>query len=148
MAVGLQGTSGPSHISPAVVSLKSDVHFPLLASVGPVTKGPVKGSGFFYVSKTVFGPRSSPNVSTKNNFGTLRDEEECYDMELGLWEHEIDMVKKYVKASTRPKIEDYSAWLENMRKFYDSLTKVNENDAKVKSETDEMTRFMKLGSKF
>ncbi|KAJ0741219.1 hypothetical protein HanOQP8_Chr06g0225571 [Helianthus annuus] len=119
-----------------------------MMAVGPVTKGPIKGSGFFYVSKTVFGPGSSPNVSTKNSFGTLREEEECYDTELGFWEHEIDMVKKYVEASTRPKIEDYSAWPENMRKFYDSLTKVNENEAEVESETDEMARFMKMGSKF
>ncbi|KAF5821978.1 hypothetical protein HanXRQr2_Chr01g0021101 [Helianthus annuus] len=157
-AIGLQnetdstldrlGTSGPLRNSPGMASLKSDVQYPLLKGVGPGIKGPVKGSGFFDVSKNVFGPGPSPNVNTKNSFGTLQDEEDCFDTDLGLWEHEIEMVKKFVETSTRPKIEEYSSWSENMRKYYDGLTKINGDEAEVESETDEMVRFMKLGSKF
>ncbi|KAM0037327.1 hypothetical protein Hdeb2414_s0014g00436811 [Helianthus debilis subsp. tardiflorus] len=147
IAAGLQGnvvsdvgsgdTLGP---------ILSDVHFPPLIDGGPVPKGPIKGSGFFDISKQVLGSGPSPNVSTKNSFGTLRDEEECFDTDLGLWEHEIDVVKKFVDSQTRPKIEDYDSWSGNMKKYYDSLTKMNEDD-EVASETDETTRFRKSGVK-
>ncbi|KAM0007323.1 hypothetical protein Hdeb2414_s0144g00812601 [Helianthus debilis subsp. tardiflorus] len=104
--------------------------------MGPTVKS--KGSGFFVVSKQAFGLGPSPNVNTKNSFGTLRDEEDCFDTELGLSELEIEVVKKFVETSTRPEIEDYSAWFENMRKYYDNLTKVNGDEVEVESETDEM----------
>ncbi|MFS7904281.1 hypothetical protein Hanom_Chr01g00034291 [Helianthus anomalus] len=113
---------------------------------GPTVKP--KGSGYFDVSKQVFGHGPSQNVSIKNSFGTLRDEEECFDTDPGMWEHEIEMVKKFVETSTRPKIEEFSSWSENMRKYYDGLIKVNGDEAEVESETDEMVRFMKIGSKF
>ncbi|MFS7969647.1 hypothetical protein Hanom_Chr09g00811631 [Helianthus anomalus] len=44
-----------------------------------------KGSGFFDVSKNNFGPRQSPILETKNMFGKLQDEEECFDTEYVLW---------------------------------------------------------------
>ncbi|KAJ0657449.1 hypothetical protein Hdeb2414_s0023g00635381 [Helianthus debilis subsp. tardiflorus] len=124
------------------------------ANVGPMLKIVMdprlkpKGSGYFDVSKQDFGPGPSSNISTKNSFGTLLDEEECYDTELGLWGHEINMVKKYVEASIRLRIEDYSAWPENMRKLYDSLTKVDGDETEVESDTGETAQFMKIGSKF
>ncbi|KAJ0929086.1 hypothetical protein HanRHA438_Chr04g0201071 [Helianthus annuus] len=99
----------------------------------------------------VFDPnpyKFGPTCDTTNSFGTLRDEVDCFDTELGIWEHKIEVVKKFVETNTRPKIEDYSGWSENMRKYYDSLTKVNGDEAEVESKTDEMARFMKLGSKF
>ncbi|MFS7979368.1 hypothetical protein Hanom_Chr10g00926511 [Helianthus anomalus] len=61
----------------------------------------------------------------ENSFGNLRDEEECFDTELGMWEHEIEVVKEFVETSTLPKIEDYDAWSENMKKYFDGLTKMN-----------------------
>ncbi|MFS7908562.1 hypothetical protein Hanom_Chr01g00084611 [Helianthus anomalus] len=110
--------------------------------IGPNVKS--KGSGFFDVTKQAFESGPSPNVSTKNSFGTLRDEEECFDTELGLWENEVEVVKKFVESNTRPKLEDYDSWSANMKKYYDGLTKINEDD-EVASETDEMARFMKSG---
>ncbi|MFS8004259.1 hypothetical protein Hanom_Chr13g01223621 [Helianthus anomalus] len=104
------------------------------------------GSGFFDVSKSEFGSQIGPSCKTTNSFGTLRDVEECFDTDVGLWEHEIEMAKKFVETSTRRKIEEYSSWSENMRKYYDGLTKMNEDD-EVASETDEMARFMKSGVK-
>ncbi|MFS7969329.1 hypothetical protein Hanom_Chr09g00807901 [Helianthus anomalus] len=101
-----------------------------------------KGSGFFDVTKQDFGHGPSLNINTKNSFGTLRDEEACFDTEIGLWENEIEVVKKYVDSNTRPKIEDYNSWSGNMKKYYDSLMKMNEDD-EVASETDETARFMK-----
>ncbi|MFS8013315.1 hypothetical protein Hanom_Chr14g01331451 [Helianthus anomalus] len=64
-----------------------------------------------------------------------------------MWEHEIEVVKKFVENNSRPKIEDYSAWSENMRKFYDDSTKVKGDETEAESETDEMAHFMKMGSK-
>ncbi|KAM0008633.1 hypothetical protein Hdeb2414_s0108g00796921 [Helianthus debilis subsp. tardiflorus] len=130
--------------------IKSSVKEPVLEvnEGSAVMAQKVYGSGFYDVSKNVFGSQSSPLCNTKNSFGKLRDEEECFDTDLGMWEHEIEMVKKFVETSTRSKIEEYSSWSENMRKYYDGLTKVNGDDAEVESETDEMARFMKIGSKF
>ncbi|KAJ0490420.1 hypothetical protein HanHA300_Chr12g0455251 [Helianthus annuus] len=138
-AVGLQNVLSPlvDEINSAVKHFKKD---------GPIASGPTvkpKGSGYFDVSRNVSGPGPSPNVNTKNSFGTLRDEKDCFDTDLGMWEREIEMVKKFVETNTRPKIEEYSSWSENMRKYYDGLTKVNGNEAEVESETDEMARFMK-----
>ncbi|KAJ0532525.1 hypothetical protein HanRHA438_Chr09g0380391 [Helianthus annuus] len=124
------------------------------ANVGPVLKVVMdpslkpKSRGYFDLSKRDFGHGPSSNVSTKNSFGTLCDEEECFDTDLGLWEHEIEMVKKFVESNTRPKIEGYSAWSENLRKYYDSLTKVDGDEAEVESDTGETAQFMKIGSKF
>ncbi|KAJ0535202.1 hypothetical protein HanRHA438_Chr09g0408941 [Helianthus annuus] len=140
--------------SPDVGLVNPSMHDQLLKYDGPILETVMgqtvksKGSGYFDVSKQAFGPGPSSNISTKNSFGKLRDEEECYDTDLGMWEHEIEAVKKFVETSTRPKIEDYNVWSENMRKYYDSLTKLNGDEAEVESETDEMARFMKLGSKF
>ncbi|KAF5797252.1 hypothetical protein HanRHA438_Chr08g0372951 [Helianthus annuus] len=106
------------------------------------------GVVFMMFQKKFFGSQAGPTCNTTNSFGTLCDEEECFDTELGMWEHELDVVKKFVETSTRPKIEDYNAWSENMKKYYDGLTKVNEDEVEVESETDEMARFMKLGTKF
>ncbi|MFS7973153.1 hypothetical protein Hanom_Chr09g00853241 [Helianthus anomalus] len=105
-----------------------------------------KGSGFFDISKQEFGYGPSQNVNTKNSFGSLRDEEECFDTDLGLWENEIVVVKKFVDSNIRPEIEDYESWSASMKKYYHSLTKMNEDD-EVVSETDEMARFMKSGVK-
>ncbi|KAJ0436324.1 hypothetical protein HanHA300_Chr16g0589491 [Helianthus annuus] len=105
-----------------------------------------KGSGFFDVSKQDFGLGPSLSVNVKNSFGSLRDEEDCFDTDLGLWENEIEVVKKFVESNTRPKLEDYDSWSANMKKYYDSMTKMNEDD-EVASETDEMARFMKSGVK-
>ncbi|MFS8013817.1 hypothetical protein Hanom_Chr15g01337521 [Helianthus anomalus] len=91
------------------------------------------------------GPGPNPNVNTSNSFGALRDDEDCFDTDVGLWEKEIEIVKKYVESNTHPKIEDYDSWSGNMKKYYDSLTKINEDD-EVASETDEMARFMKSGA--
>ncbi|MFS7937524.1 hypothetical protein Hanom_Chr05g00428621 [Helianthus anomalus] len=147
MAAGLQGNASSDVGSGDTLGLiLSDVHFPPLTDGGPVPKGPIKGSGFFDISKQAFGSGPSPNVSTKNSFGTLRDEEECFDTDLGLWENEIEVVKKFVDSNIRPKIEDYESWSASMKKYYDSLTKMNEDD-EVASETDEMARFMKSGVK-
>ncbi|KAJ0698738.1 hypothetical protein HanOQP8_Chr10g0347961 [Helianthus annuus] len=105
-----------------------------------------KGSGFFDVSKQDFGLGPKQVVNTKNSFGSLCDEDDCFDTDLGLWENEIEIVKKFVESNTRPKIEDYGSWSANMKKYYDGLTKMNEDD-EVASETDEMARFMKSGVK-
>ncbi|KAM0021155.1 hypothetical protein Hdeb2414_s0024g00647691 [Helianthus debilis subsp. tardiflorus] len=144
-SVKAAGPSAPSYNSgPTVLEpmLKSKVGSPVKAQK-------IYGkSGFYDVSKNSFVSQSGPTCNTTNSFGTLRDEEECFDTDLGMWEHEIEMVKKFVETSTRPKIEDYSAWFKNTRKYYDSLTKVNGDEAEVESETDEMARFMKIGSKF
>ncbi|KAJ0786389.1 hypothetical protein HanOQP8_Chr02g0054891 [Helianthus annuus] len=105
-----------------------------------------KGSGFFDVTKQDFGLGPSQKISVKNSFGSLRHEDDCYDTDLGLWESEIEIVKKFVESNTRPKIEDYDSWSGNMKKYYDGLTKMNE-DEEVASETDETARFMKSGVK-
>ncbi|MFS7901522.1 hypothetical protein Hanom_Chr01g00000651 [Helianthus anomalus] len=108
-------------------------------------KSPKYGSGYFDVSKQNFGLGPKQGVCTKNSFGTLRDEEECFDTDLGLWEHEIDVVKKFVESNTRPKLEDYDSWSVSMKKYYDGLTKMKDDD-EVASETDETARFMKSGA--
>ncbi|MFS8010221.1 hypothetical protein Hanom_Chr14g01294531 [Helianthus anomalus] len=112
--------------------------------MNPTTKP--KGSGFYDVTKNMCGPGPSPNINTSNSFGALRNEEDCFDTELGLWENEIEIVKKFVESNTRPKLEDYDSWSANMKKYYDGLTKMNEDD-EVASVTDEMARFMKSGVK-
>ncbi|MFS7902234.1 hypothetical protein Hanom_Chr01g00008891 [Helianthus anomalus] len=104
------------------------------------------GSGFYDVSKNMLGLQSGPSCNTTNRFGSLRDEEECFDTDMGLWEHEIEKVKKFVETNSRPKIEEYISWSESLRKYYDRLTKMNEDD-EVASETDEMACFMKSGVK-
>ncbi|KAJ0555220.1 hypothetical protein HanIR_Chr07g0299591 [Helianthus annuus] len=101
--------------------------------------------GILMSRKHNFGLGPKQGVSTKNSFGTLRDEEECFDTDLGLWEHEIDVVKKFVESNTRPKLEDYDSWSVSMKKIYDGLTKMKEDD-EVASETDETARFMKSGA--
>ncbi|KAJ0637558.1 hypothetical protein HanOQP8_Chr17g0675281 [Helianthus annuus] len=151
---------GPVNITGPSVLI--DKEFPLLKNSGP-SKSPVSapglnvgsveaqkgyGSGYFDVSTNYFGSHSGPTCNTTNSFGMLQDEVDCFDTELGLWEREIDVVKNYVENKTRPKIEEYSSWSENMRKYYDGLTKVNGDEAEVDSETDEMARFMKIGSNF
>ncbi|MFS8020619.1 hypothetical protein Hanom_Chr16g01417701 [Helianthus anomalus] len=130
----------PKESGPAV--LDTD----LIASMGSTVKAQkTYGSGFYDVSKNIFGSNLGPMCNTKNRFGTLINEE-CFDTDIGLWEHEIEKVKKLVETSTRPKFEEYSSWSENMRKYYDGLTKMNEDD-EVASETDETARFMKSGAK-
>ncbi|KAM0057487.1 hypothetical protein Hdeb2414_s0005g00158741 [Helianthus debilis subsp. tardiflorus] len=108
--------------------------------------GPKIGSGYFDVSNQNFGLGPKQVVNTKNSFGSLCDEVECFDTELGLWENEIEVVIKFVESNTRPKLEDYDSWSTNMKKYYDGLTKMNEDD-EVASETDETARFMKSGVK-
>ncbi|KAJ0950213.1 hypothetical protein HanPSC8_Chr02g0045541 [Helianthus annuus] len=99
------------------------MHDQLTKNAGPILevvmgqKVKSKGSGFFDVSKQTFGAGPSQIVNTKNSFRTLRDEEECFDTDLGLWDHEIDVVKKFVDSRTRPKIEDYDSWWGNMKKI-------------------------------
>ncbi|MFS8013786.1 hypothetical protein Hanom_Chr15g01337191 [Helianthus anomalus] len=105
-----------------------------------------KGSGFFDVSKQDSGLGPTQVVNTKNSFGSLCDEVDCFDTDLGLWENEIEIVKKFVESNTCPKIEDYDSWSANMKIYYDGLTKMNEDD-EVASETDETARFMKSGVK-
>ncbi|KAJ0719352.1 hypothetical protein HanLR1_Chr08g0280761 [Helianthus annuus] len=155
--LGPTEVAGPSvlkikEVSPLQNSgpIRSPVMDPVL-SAGSSGKGVAKktnGSGFYDVSKNVFGSQVGPTCNTTNSFGTLRDEEDCFDTDLGMWEHEIEMVKKFVETSTRPKIEEYSSWSENMRKYYDGLTKVNGDEAEVESDTGETTQFMNIGSKF
>ncbi|MFS7996178.1 hypothetical protein Hanom_Chr12g01126921 [Helianthus anomalus] len=154
-AVGSQNrpaTVGHTSILNSPNVKNSSMHDQLLKTDGPILEAVVgqtmksKGSGFFDVSKQEFGSGPSQTVNTKNSFGSLRDEEECFDTDLGLWENEIEVVKKYVESNTRPKIEDYDSWSGNMKKYYDSLTKMNEDD-EVASETDETARFMKSGVK-
>ncbi|KAJ0698737.1 hypothetical protein HanOQP8_Chr10g0347951 [Helianthus annuus] len=128
-----------NNASPNVYGLYSD---PVLIE----NKGPKHGSGFFDVSKQNFGLGPRQIVNTKNSFGSLCDTEDCFDTELGLWENEIEVVKKFVESNTRPKLEDYDSWSANMKKYYDGLTKMNEDD-EVASETDETARFMKSGVK-
>ncbi|KAM0038933.1 hypothetical protein Hdeb2414_s0012g00376281 [Helianthus debilis subsp. tardiflorus] len=125
--------------SPNIYGLHSD---PVLIE----NKSPKCGSGYFDVTKQNFGLGPKQGVTTKNSFGVLRDEENCYDTELGLWDNEIEVVKNFVESNTRPKLEDYDTWSANMKKYYDGLTKMNEDD-EVASETDEMARFMKSGVK-
>ncbi|KAJ0522189.1 hypothetical protein HanIR_Chr10g0479641 [Helianthus annuus] len=147
-----RNVSGPSVVakSPVFDPLKSGMHDHFLKHDGPILeavkdpKEKPKGSGYFDVSRQAFGPGSSP----KNSFGNLRDEEECFDAEVGMWEHEIEVVKEFVETSTRPKIEDYNAWSEKMKKYFDGLTKMNGDEVKVESKTDETARFMKIGTKF
>ncbi|MFS7956786.1 hypothetical protein Hanom_Chr07g00658611 [Helianthus anomalus] len=76
-----------------------------------------KGSGFFDVSKQDFGLGPSQNINTKNSFDSLRDVEDCFDTDLGLWENEIKVIKKFVDSDIRPKIEDYDSWSGNMKKI-------------------------------
>ncbi|MFS8013827.1 hypothetical protein Hanom_Chr15g01337621 [Helianthus anomalus] len=109
-------------------------------------KGPKNGSGYFDVSKQTFGLGPRQGLNTKNSFGSLRDTEDCFDTETGLWENEIEVVKKFVESNTRPKLEDYESWSANMKKYYDGLTNMKEDD-EVASETDETARFMKSGVK-
>ncbi|KAM0039816.1 hypothetical protein Hdeb2414_s0012g00386431 [Helianthus debilis subsp. tardiflorus] len=132
----LEQQSGPSNLEPVLQ--------PIVDSIIKAQK--TYGSGFYDVSKNDFGTQLGPSCKTTNSFGTLRDEEECFDTDIGLWEHEIEKVKKFVETSTRPKIEEYSLWSENMRKYYDGLTKMIEDD-EVASGTDEMACFMKSGVK-
>ncbi|KAJ0751608.1 hypothetical protein HanLR1_Chr05g0195241 [Helianthus annuus] len=135
MAGPSQSTNPSSNLEPVLK--------PILDSIAKAQK--TYGSGFFDVSKNEFGTQLGSSYKTSNSFGTLRDEEECFDTEIGLWENEISVVKKYVESNTRPKIEDYDSWSGNMKKYYDSLTKMNEDD-EVASETDETARFMKSGA--
>ncbi|KAJ0786388.1 hypothetical protein HanOQP8_Chr02g0054881 [Helianthus annuus] len=132
----LKQQSGPSKLEPVLQ--------PIMDSIIKAQK--TYGSGFYDVSKNDFGSNLGPMCKTKNNFGTLINEEECFDTDIGLWEYEIEKVKKLVETSTRPKLEEYCSWSENMRKYYDGLTKMNE-DEEVASETDEMACFMKSGVK-
>ncbi|KAJ0789042.1 hypothetical protein HanPI659440_Chr05g0198971 [Helianthus annuus] len=132
-----------SEPDPSVFALGSNLQ------VGSSVKAQkVYRSGYYDISKNSFGSQSGPTCNTKSSFGSLCDEEECFDTELGMWEHEIEVVKNFVETSIRPKVEEYHAWFENMRKYYDGLTKVNGDEAAVESETDEMARFMKMDSKF
>ncbi|KAJ0879940.1 hypothetical protein HanRHA438_Chr10g0457281 [Helianthus annuus] len=133
-----RNVSGPSVVA------KSPVFDPLKSEAVKDPKEKPKGSGYFDVSRQAFGPGSSP----KNSFGNLRDEEECFDAELGMWEHEIEVLKSFVETSTRPKIEDYNAMVRKMKKYFDGLTKMNGDEVKVESKTDETARFMKIGTKF
>ncbi|KAM0007883.1 hypothetical protein Hdeb2414_s0002g00060431 [Helianthus debilis subsp. tardiflorus] len=144
--VGFQGgEAGPSQrAGPSSKPILEPVLQPIVDSIVEAQK--TYGSGFFDVSKNDFGSNLGPMCNTKNSFGSLIDEEECFNTDVGLWEHEIEKVKKLVETSTRPKIEEYKSWSENMRKYYDGLTKMNEDD-EVASETDETARFMKLGVK-
>ncbi|MFS7909493.1 hypothetical protein Hanom_Chr02g00095241 [Helianthus anomalus] len=113
--------------------------------------GSNSGTGYF---DTSVGLRASPSLNTKNTFGVLRDEVENFDTESGLWDHEVEIVKKYSSPSSNPPDAIYEAWNENMKKFYQELTKkvVNsvgknvDDEVEVESETDETARFMKLNS--
>ncbi|KAJ0723957.1 hypothetical protein HanOQP8_Chr08g0304411 [Helianthus annuus] len=125
--------------SPNIYGLHSD---PVLIE----NKSPIKGSGYFDVSRQSFGLGPKQVVNTKNSFGSLCDAEDCFDTDLGLWDNEIEVIKKFNESNTRPKIEDYDSWSANMKKYYDGLTKMNEDD-EVASETDETARFMKSGVK-
>ncbi|MFS7999088.1 hypothetical protein Hanom_Chr12g01161871 [Helianthus anomalus] len=99
---------------PGPTSLNSDIHFPPLKSSGPISpnsgkfsadpilmqkSGTKKGSGFFDVSQNNFGPQVSPIVETKNSFGKLQDEEECFDTEYGLWEKDMLLVRKFMRPT-------------------------------------------------
>ncbi|KAF5768172.1 hypothetical protein HanRHA438_Chr14g0644211 [Helianthus annuus] len=131
-------TSSPSGLEPVLKLNKSPT--------GMAHKA--YGSGFYDVSKNVFGSQDGPMCNVKNSFGTLRDEDGCFDTDLGMWEHEIEIVKKLVENNTHPKIEEYGSWSESMRKYYDGLTKINGDEEEVESDTGETAQFMKIGSKF
>ncbi|MFS7965537.1 hypothetical protein Hanom_Chr09g00763431 [Helianthus anomalus] len=136
-AAGPPKSVGPSSVLEPVLQ-------PIVDSIMKAQK--TYGSGFYDVSKNMLGSQPGPSCKTTNSFGMLRVEEECFDTDIGLWEHEIGKVKKFVETSTHPKMEEYSSWSENRRKYYDGLTKMNEDD-EVASETDETARFMKSGVK-
>ncbi|KAJ0771216.1 hypothetical protein HanPI659440_Chr07g0266501 [Helianthus annuus] len=110
-----------------------------------------RGSGFFDVSQNNFGPRQSPVLETKNSFGKLQDEEECYDTEFGLWEKEMLLVRKFYEADTCPPDDVFTSWSDKMKDYYVMLTKFDpvkeamvetsvENEVEVESETDESAR--------
>ncbi|MFS8035303.1 hypothetical protein Hanom_Chr17g01591481 [Helianthus anomalus] len=112
---------------------------------------PKDGTGYF---DTTVGLRTSPSLNTKNTFDVLRGEVEHFDTKRGLWDHEVEIVKKYSSPSSNPPDVIYEAWNENMKKFYQELTKkvVNsvgknaDDEVEVDSETDETARFMKINS--
>ncbi|MFS7888938.1 hypothetical protein Hanom_Chr00s000002g01600861 [Helianthus anomalus] len=132
-----------------IIHINSGLKFSYFVNMDSQLKAQkVYGSGFYDVSKNIFGSQSGPSCNITNSFGTLQDEVDCFDTHLGLWEHEIELVKKFVESSTRPKIEEYNAWSEKLRKYYDSLTKVDGDEAEVESDTGETTQYMKMGSKF
>ncbi|MFS8013807.1 hypothetical protein Hanom_Chr15g01337421 [Helianthus anomalus] len=114
-------------------------------------KDPKDGTGYF---DTTVGLRASPSLNTKNAFDVLRNEEENFDTKSGLWDHEVEIVKKYSTLSSSPPDEIYEAWNESMKKFYLELTKKMDNsdginmddEVEVDSEADETARFMKLNS--
>ncbi|MFS7937358.1 hypothetical protein Hanom_Chr05g00426641 [Helianthus anomalus] len=113
--------------------------------------GPSGGTGFF---DTSVGQKASSSLNTKNTFGVLRDEVDCFDTKIGLWDHEVEVVKKYSASCSNPPDVIYEAWNENMKKFYQELTKkiVNsvgknmDDEVEAESETDETARFMKSDS--
>ncbi|MFS8006730.1 hypothetical protein Hanom_Chr14g01252601 [Helianthus anomalus] len=114
-------------------------------------KEPKGGTGYF---DTSVGVRASPNLNTKNTFDVLQDEVEHFNTKIGLWDHEVEVVKKYSNSSSSPPDVIYEAWNESLKKFYQELTKnvVNsvgknaDDEVEVESETDETARFMKLNS--
>ncbi|MFS7964178.1 hypothetical protein Hanom_Chr08g00747151 [Helianthus anomalus] len=145
--VGETVDSGPSLDSPNIYGLKSD---PVLEPV-MIQKDPKGGTGYF---DTSVGLSVRPSLNTKNAFGVLRDEMENFDTKTGLWDHEVEVVKKYSKSCSSPPDVVYEAWNESMKKFYKELTgnvitrvESNQDDeVEVESETDETARFMKLNS--
>ncbi|MFS7994561.1 hypothetical protein Hanom_Chr12g01107501 [Helianthus anomalus] len=154
----LAKVTGPT--GAAVGSGPADLHSSLLRKSGPINSGPFynaaginiygpkkdhglsenkaqrKGSGYFDVSQNNFGSRQSPILETKNTFGKLQDEEDCFDTEHGLWEKEMLMVRKYYETNTHPPDDAFSSWSEKLKAYYVMLTKFDP----VESESDEAAR--------
>ncbi|MFS8023776.1 hypothetical protein Hanom_Chr16g01455511 [Helianthus anomalus] len=168
--VGSEDVGSVAGNRPSPVQLGSVEQFPPLSSIkfDSSSKGPSmienvsciqklqnetkrKGSGFFDVSKNMFGPRESPKVETKNAFGSLQDDEDCFDTEQGLWEKEMLLVRKFYETNTQPPNDVFKSWSEKQRAYYVMLTKFdpvneamietkNEDEIEVESETDESAR--------
>ncbi|MFS7920106.1 hypothetical protein Hanom_Chr03g00220451 [Helianthus anomalus] len=147
--MGAEVNSGLSSDSPNIYGLYSD---PVLMEV----KRPKNGSGFYDVSRNNFGPRQSPTFETKNSFDTLRNEEDCFDTEHGLWEKDMLMVRKYYEMNTQPSDDVFKSWSEKLRAYYVMLTKFepvneamvetrSEDEIEVESEMDESARDMVRG---
>ncbi|MFS8034923.1 hypothetical protein Hanom_Chr17g01586931 [Helianthus anomalus] len=110
-----------------------------------------KGSGFFDVSLNNFGHRKSPNLEVKNTFDAIQNDEDCFDIEYGLWEKDMLMVRKFYETNTPPSDDVFKSWSEKLRAYYVMLTKFdpvneamvetkNEDEIEVESETDESVR--------
>ncbi|XP_035841305.1 formin-like protein 2 [Helianthus annuus] len=119
-----------------------------------------------YINTVVAGLETGPIVPVKkglikvsNRIEGLNDEDgsddECLNVDVGLWEYEIKEAQKYFKSNTQPPNQEFDKWSDRLKEYFSRLKKeestkeamdsrANEDNVEVESEMDETTRFMKL----